>query len=141
MNNNFLCLGFSSHTRFFHSYETSSLHVPVRGCKFWYVIGSHSHWEWGFFIVPHLPGQMLKMYDYLRKPVTFTHVTKRLAVDMTILRFSSIKRIFNIFSNIVKKSNDSQNLNSAILEFILKFITHDYQVYLCYVHPGRADFF
>ena len=91
--------------------------------------------------MPHLPGQMLKMFDHLRKPVSFTHVTKRLAVDMTILRFSSIKRIFNIFSNIVKKSNDSQNLNSAIFEFILKFITHDKQIYLCYVHPGRADFF
>ena len=37
---------------FFTHMETSPL--PVRGCKFWPMLGTHGHWTVRFFGVPHL---------------------------------------------------------------------------------------
>ena len=37
----FVCLGFLSHSRIFHSYGDVTITVPVNGCKF--TLGTHSH--------------------------------------------------------------------------------------------------
>ena len=40
----FGCLGFSSHLRIFHSHGDETSPLPVKGCKFWPMLGTHGHW-------------------------------------------------------------------------------------------------
>ena len=37
---------------FFNHMETSPW--PVKGCKFWPMLGTHGHWQWGFLSLSHL---------------------------------------------------------------------------------------
>ena len=48
----FVCLWFTSHSKIFHLFvhlETSPL--PMKGCKFWHIVGTHK--QWGFFLTCH----------------------------------------------------------------------------------------
>ena len=65
-------LGFFPPTRdFFTRMETSPL--PVKGCKFWPMLDTHGHEQWGFFSVPHILWHGASVYNgHLRGPIKLT---------------------------------------------------------------------
>ena len=69
----FVCLfGVFCSTRYFFTHlETSPL--PVRGCKFWPMLGTHDHWAVSVRYNGHLRGTM-----------TLTPIAERLAVELSI---------------------------------------------------------
>ena len=46
---------------FFTDMETSPL--PVKGCKFWPMLGTHGHWAVRFFSMPHLLWHGASVYN------------------------------------------------------------------------------
>ena len=74
----FICRGFIVFTHL----ETSRL--PVKGCKFWPMLGTHGHEQWGFFSVPHLLWHGASVFNgHLRGPVTLTPIAERSAVELS----------------------------------------------------------
>ena len=66
---------------FFTHLETSPL--LVKSCKFWPILGSHGHWQWGFFSVPHILWHGSFVYiGHLQGPVTLGPIAERLAVEI-----------------------------------------------------------
>ena len=84
----FCLLGVYRPTREFFTYtETSPL--PVKGCKFWPLLGTHSHWT-EFFSVPHLLWNGASVQNgYLRGPVTLTLIAEGLAVELSLPVFAT----------------------------------------------------
>ena len=82
----FVCLfGVFRPTReFFTQLEMSPL--PVKGCKFWPMLGTHGHWAVrGLYSVSHLLWHGASVYNgHLRGPVTVTPNAERLAVELSL---------------------------------------------------------
>ena len=75
----FVCLGVFF-VLFFTPMETSPL--PVKGCKFWSMLGTHGH-------VQHLLWQGTSVYNgHLRGPVRLTPIAERLAVELSLPVFT-----------------------------------------------------
>ena len=68
--------------------ETSPL--PVKGCKFWLMLGTHGHWAVRvYFSVPHPLWHGASVNNgHLRGTVTLTPIAERLAVEL--LRLMSV---------------------------------------------------
>ena len=78
----FVC-GFSSLSRIFDSYGNVTITCTVKGFKIWPMLGTDSHWQCGFFNVPHLLGHGSSVYNgYLREPMTLTPYAERLSVEL-----------------------------------------------------------
>ena len=70
------------------SFSTSPL--PVKGCKFWPMLGTHGHEQWGFFSVPHLLWHGASVFNgHLRGPVTLTPIAERSAVELSLPVFTT----------------------------------------------------
>ena len=67
--------------------ETSPL--PVKGCKFWPMLGIHGYWAVMVLNVPHLLRHGPTVYN-LRGPVTLTPVAERLAVSLSLPVFTTV---------------------------------------------------
>ena len=71
---------------FFTHMETSTL--PVKGCKFWSVLGTYGHWAVGVFSMQHLLYHGTFVYNgHLLRPMTLTPITERLAKELSLLLF------------------------------------------------------
>ena len=84
-NNLLVCLFevFRPTREFFTHMETSPL--PVKGCKFWPMLGTHGHWAGGFFSVPHLMWHGSSVYNgHFWGLVTLTPIAERLAVELLL---------------------------------------------------------
>ena len=54
--------------------------LPLKGCKFWPMLGTHGHWA-----VPHKLWHGAYIYNgHFRGPVTLTPIAKRLAVELSL---------------------------------------------------------
>ena len=85
----FVCLfGVYRSTReFFTHMETSTL--PVKGFKFWPMVGTHGYWTGRVFSVPHLLWRGESVYNgHLRGSVTLTPIAERLAVELSLPVFT-----------------------------------------------------
>ena len=70
----------SSHSRIFHSLEMSLL--PVKGCKFWPMLGTHGHWQVSVLQCATPIWHGASIYNgHIRGPVTLTPFAKCLAVE------------------------------------------------------------
>ena len=86
-------LGFSSHSRIFHSYGVVTITGEERGraanfdlCSALMVIE-----QWGFFSVPHLLWHWAFVYNGLRRHMTLAPFAERLSVELSLyLRFLSV---------------------------------------------------
>ena len=77
----FVCLGF------FIPLESSPLDtsaLPMKGCKYWPMFGTHDHWA-RICNVPHLLWHGPTLCNgHLRGPVTLTHVAERMALRLSL---------------------------------------------------------
>ena len=68
---------------FFTHMET--LPLLVKGCKFWPMLATHSHWAVRYISVQHLLWYVLSVYNgHLRGPMTLSPLTERLAVELSL---------------------------------------------------------
>ena len=59
--------------------------LPVKGCKFWPMLGTHGHWAVRVLYVPHLLWHGASVnHCHLRGTVTLTHIAERLAVELSL---------------------------------------------------------
>ena len=70
----------------FHSYGDVTSPWPVKGCKFWPMLGTHGHRiERVLYSVPHLLWHGASVYNgHFRRPLTFTTIAERLAVELSL---------------------------------------------------------
>ena len=57
----FICLSFHQTREFFTHLET--LPLPMKCCKFWWMLVTHGNWSVGFFSVPHLLFHVASVYN------------------------------------------------------------------------------
>ena len=76
---------FRSTWAFFTHMETSPL--PVKGCRFWPGLGTHSFWEWGFFSVLNLLWNWTSVYTW--EHVTLAFVAELLAMELSLPVFTT----------------------------------------------------
>ena len=62
-----------------------TLSLPVKGCKFWLMLGIYSYWAARFLSVPHRLRHRTFVYNgHLRGPVTLTPIAERFAYSGAI---------------------------------------------------------
>ena len=60
--------------------------LPVKGCKFWPMLGTLAIEQWGYFSVPHLLWHEASVYNgHLRGPVALALIAERIAVEPSYL--------------------------------------------------------
>ena len=73
---------------FFTHMEMSPL--PVKGCKFWPMLGTNGHWTVGVLSAPHLLQLGASVYNnHLRGPVALTPIVDSLAVELPLPVFTT----------------------------------------------------
>ena len=68
-----------------------ALPLPVKGCKFWPMLSTYGHEQWGIFSVPHLMWPGASIYNgHLRGPVTLTPYAEQWSCHYFFLRLRSV---------------------------------------------------
>ena len=85
----FVCMGFSSRSRIFHSYWVVTI-TDKRASKFDLCSALMAIEQWRFFSVLHVLWHGESVYNgHLRGPVTLTLIVERLAVELSLPVFTT----------------------------------------------------
>ena len=100
-----ICGVFRPTREFFSHMETSPM--PVKGCKFWPLFGTHE--QWGFLNSVLWHGA--SVYNgHLREPVTLTPIAESLAVELSLPVFARRKAILGLLLCSLRKCANNEEL-------------------------------